>query len=144
MGPKPALIRAVLDTNVLVSVLLFGGRLDGLRQAWKEGRLRVVTCRELLDEFVRALAYPKFRLSPKEISSLLHKELLPFVEIVDISGRKESASRDPDDDVPIRCSLAGGCPWLVSGDDILLKIGRFEEVDILSPKIFLDIVLGAG
>jgi predicted nucleic acid-binding protein len=101
-----------------------------------------VTCRELPDEFVRTLAYPKFRLSPKEISSLLHKELLPFVEIVDISGRTDLASRDPDDDVPIRCALAGGCSWLVSGDADLLKIGRYEGVGILPPRVFLDDVLG--
>ncbi|MBI5576391.1 MAG: putative toxin-antitoxin system toxin component, PIN family [Deltaproteobacteria bacterium] len=142
MGPKPALIRAVLDTNVLVSVLLFGGRLEEFRLAWKAGRLRIVTCKELLDEIVHTLSYPKFRLTPKEISSLLYKELLPFSEVVDISGRTESVSRDPDDDIVIRCSLVGGCSWLVSGDDDLLEIGKYQGVEILSPREFLDRILG--
>lgn len=141
MGPKQGLIRAVLDTNVLISALLFGGRLEEIRRAWREGRLRVVTCKEMLDELVRALAYPKFRLTSKEISSLLHREILPFVEVVEISGLMESASRDPDDDIPIRCSLAGKCSWLVSGDNDLLEIGKYKGVTILSPAVFLEKVL---
>lgn len=143
MGAKPELIRAVLDTNVLVSVLLFGGRLEGLRQAWRAERLRVVTCKEMLEELVRALAYPKFQLTPEEISSMLHKEILPFAEVVEIAGRTESASRDPDDDVPIRCCIAGKCTWLVSGDKDLLVIGKYKGIAILSPAIFLQKMSGS-
>lgn len=141
MGPRKNLIRAVLDTNVLVSVLLFRGHLERIREDWREGRLRQVACRETLDEIVRVLAYPKFRLSNKEIHFLLRNEILPFTDVVDISGRTESYCRDPKDDIFIRCALAGRCNWLMSGDHDLLVLRQVKEVEIVDPGTFLTFLL---
>jgi uncharacterized protein len=60
-------IRVVLDTNVLVSCLLFGGTPGELLDLWKTGRIRLLMSREMVDEFLRVLAYPKFNLSEDEI-----------------------------------------------------------------------------
>jgi putative PIN family toxin of toxin-antitoxin system len=145
VGASPQVIRAVLDTNVLLSALLFGGRLEGLHRAWRAGRLRLVLSRETADELLRVMAYPKFRLTPAEITFLFDVELLPFAEVVDVpaSGRERRWSRDPDDDKFILYAMAGKCSRLVSGDDDLLSLKRVGKVAILSPSGFLA-VLGAG
>jgi putative PIN family toxin of toxin-antitoxin system len=135
-------IRAVLDTNVLLSALLFGGRLEGLRRAWRAGRLRLVLSRETVEELLRVMAYPKFRLTRAEITFLFETELLPFAEVVDVpaSAGKRGWSRDPEDDKFIRCAKAGKCDRLVSGDDDLLSLRRVGKLAILSPAAFLAVL----
>jgi predicted nucleic acid-binding protein len=99
VGASPRVIRAVLDTNVLLSALLFGGRLEGLHRAWRAGRLRLVLSRETTDELLRVMAYPKFRLTRDEITFLFDTELLPFAEVVELpaSKGKQRWSRDPEE-----------------------------------------------
>lgn len=133
------MIRAVLDTNVLVSALLFGGRVSALQAAWQGGRVRLVLCRETVDELLRVLAYPKFRLSAREISFLIESEVLPFADVVDISGRKEAYCRDPEDDKFIHCALSGRCKYLVSGDKDLTSLGQVGTLRIVPPEEFLSV-----
>jgi len=139
VGASPRVIRAVLDTNVLLSALLFGGRLERLRRAWRAGRVRPVLSRETADELLRVMAYPKFRLTKIEIAFLFEAELLPFAEVVELpaSEARRRWCRDPDDDKFIRCAMAGKCARLVSGDDDLLSLKRVGKVTILSPAEFL-------
>ena len=134
------MIRAVPDTNVLVSALLFGGRVSALQAAWQGGRVRLVLCRETVDELLRVLAYPKFRLSAREISFLIESEVLPFADVVDISGRKEAYCRDPEDDKFIHCALSGRCMYLVSGDKDLLSLGQVGTLRIVAPEGFLALL----
>jgi putative PIN family toxin of toxin-antitoxin system len=56
-------IRVVCDTNVLVSGLLFGGIPEKIVGHWKTGHIQPVMSREMVDELIRVLAYPKFELS---------------------------------------------------------------------------------
>lgn len=136
------MIRAVLDTNVLLSALLFGGRMEGLHRAWRAGRLRLVLSRETADELLRVMAYPKFRLTRAEIASLFDTELLPFADVVELpaSKGKQRWSRDSEDDKFIGCAQAGKCPWLVTGDHDLLSLKRVGKVAILSPAEFLGVL----
>ena len=133
------MIRAVLDTNVILSALLFGGRLERLHSAWRAGRLRLVMSRETTDELLRVMAYPKFRLTHAEITFLFDTELLPFADVIELpaSNSKQRWSRDPEDDKFIRCAKAGKCARLITGDDDLLSLKRVGKVVILSPAEFL-------
>ena len=73
-------LRVVLDTNVLVSALLFStGRLAWLREAWQQGAVVPLLGRETAEELLRVLRYPKFRLSRQEREELL-ADLLPYCE----------------------------------------------------------------
>lgn len=74
------MIRVVLDTNVLVSALLFErGRLAWLRHGWQGNRCTPVLAQPTTRELLRVLGYPKFKLSPSEIALLL-AERLPWSE----------------------------------------------------------------
>jgi len=74
--------RVVIDTNVLVSGLLFGGIPEKLLGLLKAGRVRPIMSREMVDEFLRVLAYPKFKLSEADIEYLLYVQVLPYVEMI--------------------------------------------------------------
>ena len=64
--------RVVLDTNTILSALLFEhGRLVPLRNAWQAGALTPLLCTPTVEELLRVLAYPKFRLAPADREELL-------------------------------------------------------------------------
>jgi putative PIN family toxin of toxin-antitoxin system len=130
-------IRAVLDTNVLVSALLFSGPPSQLVPAWQGGRLCLVVSAEILEEYVRVLAYSKFNLTGSEILSLIEKDVLPFVDTVRAKPISVPILRDPDDVKFLACAISAGVHWLVSGDDDLLSIGKVESVEIVSVTNFL-------
>lgn len=131
------MIRAVLDTNVVISALLFSGPPSQLVPAWQSGRLRPVVSAPILDEYIRVLAYPKFKLSPVEIRSLIEEELLPFVDTVKIISTATPTLRDPDDAKFITCATTAAVRWLVSGDDDLLSLHRVRSIEIVSVTAFL-------
>src|SRR3990172_4193044 len=66
--------RVVLDTNVVVSALLFRGELSRLHALWKRKAFTIVASREIVEEYLRVLAYPKFNLTEKEIRDIIQEE----------------------------------------------------------------------
>jgi len=127
----------VIDTNVLVSALLFGGVPGKLILLWKEGIVRPRASKEIIEEYIRVLAYPKFELSEEEINFLLHYEILPYFEILRIKEGPTLVAKDPSDDKFIRCAQAAGAKIIISGDQHLLKLSPYRQIRILSPSDFL-------
>lgn len=134
------MIRAVLDTNVVISAVLFSGPSSQLVSAWQSSRLRPVVSASILDEYIRVLAYPKFKLTPAEIQSVIEEELLPFIESVKVIPATVPDVRDPDDAKFITCAAAAGVRWLVSGDDDLLSLHRIQSVEVVSITAFLQLL----
>ena len=139
MGERtpPPVIRAVLDTNVVISALLFFGPPSQLVSAWQSSRLRPVVSAPVLDEYIRVLAYPKFKLTDAEIRGLIEETLLPFIETVKVPPSIIPKVRDPDDVKFITCAATAGVRWLVSGDNDLLVLRQVKSVEIISVTEFL-------
>ncbi len=139
MGAGIETLRVVLDTNTVLSALLFPhGRLTWLRDEWKSGRLSPLASEATVRELIRVLAYPKFRLDKEEIETLLG-EYLPFIEIVEMgSGDPEDILRcqDPDDQMFLALATAGKAEVLVSGDQALLDLSDKASFSIASPVEF--------
>lgn len=114
-------MRVVLDTNVLVSALLFRGTTSELHTLWKRGGLTLVVTGPMLDELTRVLAYPKFRLTAEVVTSLIAREVLPFTERVE-PNRHPPACRDPSDDEFLWAARDAGAALLVTGDPDLLAL----------------------
>ena len=132
--------KAVLDTNVLISALLFDGECAKLVPLWKKGKFVCLLSKPILEEYVRALAYPKFQLTDKEIKALIEEDVLPFVETV--SEKKISVPRlkDRDDEKFLAASVAGEADYLVTGDRGLLELGKCRDVIIMAPSKFLPVI----
>ena len=98
MGQKKKITpKVVLDTNVLMSALLFKGSLSKMVDLWKAGRIKPVFSRSTFQEFKRVLTYPKFALTPKEILILLEEEVLPYFEVVEVIKELKGIGRDPEE-----------------------------------------------
>ena len=131
-------MRVVLDTNVLVSALIFTGISSELVPLWQRSAITVLLSRGILEEYLRVLSYPKFQLSEAEIKALIEEELLPYVEVVNPRRRLRVVERDPSDDKFIECAVTGKAQVIISGDKDLLSLGRYRQIRIQSPARFLD------
>jgi uncharacterized protein len=141
MGKKEKPLRkVVLDTNVLISSILFRGELARTVDLWKRGSIVPVVSRETFDEFREVLGYPKFGLTEGEIRTIIEEEALPFFEIVDITNKLTGVCRDPDDDKFIACALAASAEFIVSGDKDLCEVAKYKSVKIIRASDLLKII----
>jgi putative PIN family toxin of toxin-antitoxin system len=127
-------LRVVLDTNIIVSALVFrSGRLGWLRRGWKRQDLVPLVCKSTFAELLRVLSYPKFGLDEAEIRDLLG-DFLPFAETVSgIEGTTASPRcRDAHDQVFLDLALAAGADALVTGDSDLLVLAEASAVPIIN------------
>jgi len=128
--------KVVIDTNVVVSGLLFGGVPGEIVRLWKDRRIQPLCSREIVEEYLRVLAYPKFALTESEIDFLLSQEILLWFEVVHVEGGRTFVKADPSDDKFVWCALAGKADVIISGDEHLLAL-RSSPVPILSVQEFL-------
>ena len=123
-------MRAVFDTNVVLSALVFGRHLFWLRRAWAGGTGTPIVCRETATELLRVLAHPKFRLDGEDRDALL-AEYLPFAEAAQLPDPRPElplACRDRDDAVFLHLARASGAEFLVSGDNDLTVLASAYPV----------------
>lgn len=128
-------LRVVLDTNVLVSGLIFrSGPAAQIREAWIAERCVPLLSKDTASELVAVLSYPKFKLSLAEQEELL-ADILPYGEIVRIPRRLTDLPycRDPSDAMFLQLAVAGKAALLVTGDRDLLELRPVFKVPILSP-----------
>lgn len=132
--------RVVIDTNLVLSALVFaGGRLTPLRLAWQAQRLLPLVSRITAAELIRALAYPKFKLAAHEQEELL-ADYLPYCKTVRIPAPPPATPPCRDAlDVPfLELALAGKADALVTGDKDLLSLAGRLPCPILSADEFLS------
>lgn len=132
--------RVVLDTNCLVSALIFSrGRFTWLREAWQAKRFVALASRDTVSELLRVLSYPKFKLRREEQECLL-AEFLPYVETVKVDAAPQGLPdmRDADDIVFLALAAAACADALVSGDGDIQAVRSQFHIPILTVAEFSD------
>jgi len=131
--------RIVVDTNVLVSSFLDPhGSPGAVIDLWKTGNMSLCVSEEILEEYTEVLARLGLDGRPelKELLELFkRRENLVFVRP---DRHYQLVEKDPEDDKFIDCGMSCPADTIVSGDAHLLKLKRFENVEIVSPKRFLE------
>ncbi len=133
-------MRAVLDTNVLVSAALFRASVPAraLLTVYRSGAF--LTSRGTVAELHQVLRRPRFdRLADIEQRMEFVAEVVLLSEDVEIAERVV-ACRDPDDDKFFEVAVNGHATHLVTGDQDLLVLYPFRGVPILTPAAFLALV----
>lgn len=132
--------RVALDTNCLVSALIFSrGRCAWLREAWQAKRFIALASQETVEELLRVLNYPKFKLSRDEQEMLLG-DYLPYANTIRIEQTPEGLPdiRDADDLMFFALAILGRADVLVSGDGDLQAAKSQFRIPILSLAEFAD------
>jgi uncharacterized protein len=141
---KKVTIRVVIDTNVLISCLLFSGRVSYLRDLWLAGKIIPMLSKETFDEFQRVLAYPKFSLTSHEIRAIIDYEILPCFDVIEPGEPISGVCRDPHDDKFLTIAAYGNAAYIVTGDRDLLELRKFRSTKIVTPQEFQAIVGQTG
>jgi putative PIN family toxin of toxin-antitoxin system len=131
-------MRAVLDTNILVSALMIQeGNPAAIYRAWQERQFSLLICAELLDELHATLRKPTVskRIKPYKAGEMVN-ELKALAEFIDRLPRVKR-SRDSTDDYLLALSEAGRAHYLVTGDKSgLLALGHHRTTRIASASTF--------
>lgn len=130
--------RVVLDTNVLLSALVFThGRTRAVREAWQAGRCEPLVSKATVDELIRVLGHPKFKLVADEQRDLL-ADYLPYCRTVAIPVKLPRTPPCRDFDLPfLQLAMAGKADFLITGDRDLLDIKSRLICPIVSLEAFL-------
>ncbi len=130
--------RAVVDTNVTVSGLLFGGLPLKVVNAAVARKFTWVTSPALISEIERVMRSKKFDLSEREID-ILTRPIFNVAEVVVPVHAIDAIPRCPADNRVLECAVEGQCQLIVSGDRRdLLSLGHFRQVQIITVRQFLE------
>ena len=140
-------MRLVLDTNVVVSALIWGGTPYKLIEAAAAGDIELVTSPALLTELRDVLGreHLALRLAAQRSSA---EQAIGFYGELAISVSPLSTPRvvpgDVDDDHVIPAAVAGSANIVVSGDRHLLSMGSHQGISIVSAAEAVSRVEDAG
>lgn len=130
------MIRALPDTNVLISALFWGGLPRRVVDLAVAGRFQAITSPELINEFEEVLA-EDFHL-PQELLGLILRDTISYCEVVTPEAEVEVPIRDPADVKVLSCAISGRADFIITGDKDLLALKQLHSIRILTAREFLE------
>lgn len=144
MPSFPEAIKVVIDTNVMISALLWEGISHRLLEHVESGMLRCYATLDMLDELAEVLRREKFAKRIAELKTSADELMLSVLQRVNLVEQATPVAlppsallEDENDVMFLQCALLAEARYLISGDPHLLVLGQINEVTILSPSQFL-------
>jgi len=134
-------VRIVIDTNVIVSGVFFGGLPRKVLEFWRSNSFELICSPDILEEYedvLNRLVQKSKRSDSQFVEGFMKLVVQDSFVIHPKHDRK--ISRDPDDDKFVNCALSGGALYIVSGDSDLLDIEKVDEIDIITAREFVEIL----
>ncbi len=128
-------MRVILDTNVLMSAIFFGGAPGRILGAWQNERLELVTSREILEEYLAVAQELSQRYSALELDAILLL-IVSHSEVHESPALSKQVCSDPDDDKFLACAIASETKTIVSGDKALRRVSGYQGVEVIGPRQF--------
>lgn len=128
--------RVVLDTNIIISALVFGGKPEQIYNLVLEKQILVITSPILLAELTEILI-KKFKFNAikmKQLERIIkkHFKLVYPDKIINVVA-------DEDDNRVLEAAIEGKCGYIVTGDKKLLDLGSFKKIEIITADQFLHL-----
>jgi putative PIN family toxin of toxin-antitoxin system len=127
-------IKIVLDTNVIISPIIFGGKPRQILKLVQENRITAIITPVLVAELLEILV-KKFQFASSKIE--LVQELIKENFSIVYPAEVIHAVRDEDDNRVLEAAVKGSCECIVTGDKDLLSLKNFNNITILKPDHFL-------
>ena len=126
--------RIVIDTNIVLSGLLWRGPpYVLLTHIGQNPGMQLFSSQALIDELAAVLIRPSPAKRLKLINKTAHEVLVDYVRAVTVlQPLAQPVCRDPDDDEVLALALLAQAQAIVSGDNDLLVLQRFEGIAILT------------
>lgn len=138
------MIKAVVDTNVLVSGLISPKASPAkIISLWRDRKFILIVSEEILKEVEKVLFYPKifkkYHLDKNSIGKYL-KIFRAFAEVVKPGEKIRIIKADESDNKFIEAAVSAGAGYIVSGDKHLLELNKFQEIRIIKTDEFLKLI----
>lgn len=139
------MLNVVLDTNVFVSALLSETGVPAkILDAWRDGYFGIVITAKIMAEINEVLRQPKFQskyaILPQKLADLNSLLWAHAIYIESHSNLSGSVSTDPDDEIFLAAAVDGKADLIISGDAHLLKLKICQDIPIITPREFLDVI----
>ncbi|MEW6609541.1 MAG: putative toxin-antitoxin system toxin component, PIN family [bacterium] len=139
MSPDDSeLIKAVLDTNVLISAIGWSGKPYAILKKWKNKEFTLITSIEILTELAKILRRD-FGYTD-DFAYYWYQLIGSYSSIINPGPKIEVIKGDPDDNKFLECARAGKAKYIVSGDIHLLNLKVYKGIKIVKPSEFLEIM----
>lgn len=132
------MIRAVLDTNVLISSIFWKGPSRHIVDLAIANKIKSITSPEILEE-VEAVLYEDFPQVPYARIEEIMRDILSYSQLIIPCRVAIKRLRDIKDTKIIACAVSAKADYIVTGDKDLLVLKKYGEIRILNPKTFLDL-----
>jgi putative PIN family toxin of toxin-antitoxin system len=128
----------VLDTNIIISGILFGGNSQEIVQLGIQEKINIYLSAQILLETSRVL-YEKFKLTNEEIELIL-KGLAKISTIVEPQTKLNLVKKDSSDNRIVECAYCAKANFVISGDKHLLELKKYRNINFITPSQFLNLV----
>lgn len=129
-------MKIVIDTNVFISAVFFGGLPLQVLQSVISKQNDAYISPEIWDEYNDVIERMTKKY-PSRLKQQLIDEVFKLFKVI-IPSSEISICRDSDDDKFISCALDAECMYIVSGDDDLLSLRNVDDIGICTPSEFLN------
>lgn len=137
MGKISNALRVVIDTNVLVSAIVYGGIPKQILALVLDEHVVGVTTRVLMAELIDVLS-KKFHFSLQKLGSA--ESLMQESFLIVQPEKTISVLDDDDDNRVLEAAVAGACGYIVTGDTDLLRLKEYKGITIMTPAEFLALL----
>ena len=129
-------MKIVIDTNVVISGIFFGGNPRKILEAVVSHELKASATTEIVSEYQEIVD----EMIQRKQGHLHNDLLIPFINNLNliIPGTTTNICRDPDDNKFLSCAKDSASLFIVSGDKDLLDLQSFEGVQIITAKEFVE------
>jgi putative PIN family toxin of toxin-antitoxin system len=127
----------VLDTNVLVSGILYSGPPSLILRAWRQGRLRLALTPPVLQEYAEVATRLGERFPEVDIMPIIHLVAVAS-DMYAPASLEHQVSADADDDMFVAAAIAAAADAIVSGDKHLLDVSGYKGIPVLTPRSFVE------
>jgi len=139
MGKKA---KVVFDTNIWVSIFIKKTLGEEFSEILERGEIEVYITEEILGEISKVLMYPKIN-ELLELSGVSEREMLQRIGEISVLVRPKLKLKvieeDLEDNKILDCALQANADFIISGDKHLLRLKKFRNIKILTPRGFLDV-----
>jgi putative PIN family toxin of toxin-antitoxin system len=133
------MVKVVIDTNIYISAVLFGGNSEKVIKLAREGKIELLVSENILAE-IAGVFKQKFNWSDWQISELI-KDIRAITTLVTPALSLSVIKEDDPDNRFLECAVEGKAQYIISGDKHHLQpLKAYQGIKILSPAQFLELI----
>lgn len=136
-------MRIVLDTNIWISGILWRGAPHRIIIAAEEGKIEICASFEILRELFGVLQREKFSSFFKASGIQLEDvcaQVIRLSTVVKVNFVVDAIADDPEDNKFLACASAAQANFIISGDQHLLRLKKFDDITIVTAARFLKLL----